>query len=347
MPSSGPSRRPSSNPTSTPTVSPSRMPTVTPTKALSDIPSRSPTSNPSPSPTASPSVHPSTKPSGSPSRTPTRSPTMTPTMSPTQSPSSFPTTTFPSSVPTLLQSASPSSSPTTSFPSSAPTMLPSFSPTSFPTRTPTQSPSVLPTPSPSRQPSASPSNGPPTICPGLDVSQRQTALADIVGSISSATDLMNGTSTQAEALNWLVAVDSLQVCPDALLDVQQRYILALMYFSTGGDNWNECSRADLPMPAPCNTGTPYLGPGDVCTWYKNVCDQSGALIGLQIGKFGPVIIQFVHNRVSCLPPHLPSQMRMDCQVQYRRRLWLSRHWLILIWMPMSIFVVLFLSNWEA
>lgn len=47
----------------------------------------------------------------------------------------------------------------------------------------------------------------------------------------------------------------------------QRYVMALLYYSTDGDNWTECSEGDLGCPT-----NPYLSSENECTWFGNTCD---------------------------------------------------------------------------
>jgi hypothetical protein len=81
--------------------------------------------------------------------------------------------------------------------------------------------------------------------------------------------------------------DPAQVCPDDVQSVRQRYISAVLYFSTAGDNWLECNSAESPSINPCTgAGDPrrYLSGEDVCTWYGSNCNSAGELIRISVGK---------------------------------------------------------------
>jgi hypothetical protein len=118
----------------------------------------------------------------------------------------------------------------------------------------------------------------------LTPQQREIGLFDIVGKISPPKDL-EGDTDQATAFNWLVNIDPAQVCPDQVLDVQQRYILALVYFATNGDNWLRCNSADAPTVRPCaGNMTRYLSESNVCAWFMNQCSGE-TLTQVRIGKF--------------------------------------------------------------
>ncbi len=121
-----------------------------------------------------------------------------------------------------------------------------------PTRPPS-SPTTPPAPTPF-PPTVPPSPGPPTFPPtfrptdsprppsdgilcGIPIELRSQLLTDMAEQISGT--IVQGTP-QSRALNWLINQDTYIVCPDDP-KAYQRYILALFYFSTDGDNWEECS----------------------------------------------------------------------------------------------------------
>merc|ERR1740139_872196 len=55
----------------------------------------------------------------------------------------------------------------------------------------------------------------------------------------------------------------------------QRYVLAVLYYSTGGDNWEHCFRGD----AVCKSNRlHYLSSDDECLWYGNSCRTDNGLI---------------------------------------------------------------------
>jgi hypothetical protein len=124
-------------------------------------------------------------------------------------------------------------------------------------------------------------------CGRLTTSQRKDGLFDIARGISSEELLFDETTAQYAAFNWLVKEDLAQVCPWAVLDVEQRYILSLLYFSTNGDEWSTCNRPSAPVLRECDNGTRYLSAGDVCSWIGEAsisCDSNGAVMLLAIGK---------------------------------------------------------------
>ena len=80
-------------------------------------------------------------------------------------------------------------------------------------------------------------------------------------------DIINDhTSPQSQALVWILYTDEARICPDDNYAVKQRFILAVMYFSTDGENWNLCNN-----DSQCDTGNIFLSSKDVCTWYRAHC----------------------------------------------------------------------------
>ncbi len=106
-------------------------------------------------------------------------------------------------------------------------------PTREPARRPTTPPFVPP------GPPTQPPNGGGLIC-DLQPIRRAELLTEIAEGVSGP--ITPGTP-QGRALAWLIRSDGYLVCPDDP-KVYQRYILALFYFATDGDNWAECSAPD-------------------------------------------------------------------------------------------------------
>lgn len=147
-------------------------------------------------------------------------------------------TPFPTAAPTSrtpLPPTPPFPTPTPPFPTPTPptptiTLPPSNG--QFPTTPP---PAITPTP-------PSPVTRPPSfvVCDGISQLERAQQLTDIAIGASGS---INTGSPQDIALEWLIQTDPYFVCPDDPKALQ-RYILAVFYFSTDGDNWNECSRPE-------------------------------------------------------------------------------------------------------
>lgn len=87
---------------------------------------------------------------------------------------------------------------------------------------------------------------------------------------------------QYEAYQWLLNDDpaglDLDVIPQTTLE--QRYVSALLYFSTEGDSWYD--------------SLGFLGQGDVCTWQSEAsgqgisCNAEGGIEAITISKSSSV-----------------------------------------------------------
>ena len=96
-------------------------------------------------------------------------------------------------------------------------------------------------------------------------------------------DLILSTN-QFAAFDWLVNTDPRQVCPENAVDVRQRYILSLLYYSTSGDGWLTCNSPDAQVLAPCTNASRYLSEDSICNWAGNTCNGAGNLRFLSLGK---------------------------------------------------------------
>ena len=140
------------------------------------------------------------------------------------------------------------------------------------------------------EPSASPSESfAPTITvvceDDLTLEMREAMLLTLVSDISSQSRLTDSSTNEYLAFQWLVSDDEAQVCPEDTLDVKQRYVLALLYFSTNGDDWNECNAVTAPDPNGCGSiSERYLSPANVCVWFGSECNDNVNLSEISIGK---------------------------------------------------------------
>lgn len=126
------------------------------------------------------------------------------------------------------------------FPTPTPQNEPFPSPTPTFSTSPFPSQSSFPSPSPSPEtPNLSPSPfEPPNELPcGIPSELRAELLTDLAEGTSGPIDTG---SPQDRALQWLIDEDQFTVCPDDPKALQ-RYILAVTYYSTNGDDWFECS----------------------------------------------------------------------------------------------------------
>ena len=117
--------------------------------------------------------------------------------------------------------------------------------------------------------------------------QREEQLLALVNKITPEADVLTQGTAYNDAFNWLVNVDSAQVCPGDELDVVQRYIMAVNYFILSGDNWAMCNAETAPSAAPCSEGSQrHLSGANVCQWFNVTCDAADEnIVAIELGTF--------------------------------------------------------------
>jgi hypothetical protein len=178
-------------------------------------------------------------------------------------------------------STMPSDSPTTSplVPSSLPTMPPSVSvlPSDIPTTAPTMSsaPSSLPTEG---------GDG----CNQTPVQRSITIFALLDPLMADPSLLRDPTTPQGKATDFIIGQDERLVCPDDE-KILQRWVLAVMYYSTGGDEWTQCS-ADETVQDFCGSAFPFengqerfLSASNECEWAGISCNFQNCVTEIEFG----------------------------------------------------------------
>lgn len=284
-------------PTLTPATDP---PTLSPTEAESTDP---PATAPEVPVTDIPNVSPTAFPTEAPSSSPTE---LTLTASPTES---FVET----NPPTMNPTASPTVAPTQG--TEPPTMEPIIptqvtdEPTKTPTIAPTNMPSQSPTVSPSSAPSSPPSSMPTVEC-NMNQETRSLLMQIFLNRVSDDEALEAVGTPQHSAFQWLLNDDTAYLCPQDP-SLVQRYVLAVMYFSTRGNRWFQCGApTDLSDPdavAQANdactiVATPgtrrnnsYAWLTDVseCQWGGIACDDDNNVVRIDMGKNNCIAKYFI------------------------------------------------------
>ena len=156
----------------------------------------------------------------------------------------------------------------------------------------------------------------PTLAPSLSPGSRLVAIAEIVTNGTETTaDLLlqqDSSSPQLRALEWIAWDDAYQIAVDDVEHVQQRFALAVLYFSTGGANWTDTFE--------------ILKSNHECTWSGALrCDgQTVTGIGLNennlVGQLPSDLRLLPSLRYICmngnrltgtLPSFLPQLTRLD------------------------------------
>jgi len=122
---------------------------------------------------------------------------------------------------------------------------------------------------------------PPTLPCGMSREQRAEEILFILLDVSTPTLLSDLSTPQGRAFRWIVDEDEFYVCPsDNTCDVVQRYVLAVMYFSTNGNNWFQCSgnpaaSDDCGSDFPFDAGqSRFLAPVTECDWAGIRCSEN-------------------------------------------------------------------------
>jgi len=117
---------------------------------------------------------------------------------------------------------------------------------------------------------------------GVSYQERGELLLNQFREVSGDAPLQSVSTAQFQAANWLINEDELTICPEDE-KVIQRYILAIFYFSTLGDNWTECSRNDSTCGSLANDfegQSPYLSGSSECEWAGSSCDEEKCIISI-------------------------------------------------------------------
>jgi len=128
---------------------------------------------------------------------------------------------------------------------------------------------------PSSAPSSLPSDHPTTSTCLIPEDVREEEILAILDSVADPSEIRDLNLPQGLATEWLLNEDDFFVCPDTPKLVQ-RWVLAVTYFSTGGDSWIQCS-ANASAVDICGTEDPFLGkteflsPDQECSWAGISC----------------------------------------------------------------------------
>ena len=202
------------------------------------------------------------------------------------------------------------------------------------TEPPTKRPTISPTPAPTGKPSKSPTMEPtmePTGMPSVSVQPTRTncdnpgtcqnrlreqiyAVSERVGTVPTLDD---PNSPQYKAGEWIIeecdASVPIDPCSESqILLNEQRYALAVMYFSLGGESWNAGANPGVEDDA--SPGT-WLSGLNYCDWgsevsgtggsYKQlVCDEFGNVQNLNLRKCQHSCFGFVRKDAPFLPEAL-------------------------------------------
>lgn len=123
-------------------------------------------------------------------------------------------------------------------------------------------------------PTPRPTSSSETLCNGITRKQRanvilmRLSLITAVGDIYSGGEVDSGTP-QGQAYRWILAEDDRVLCPlDTTLE--QRYILAVLYYSTNGKEWTDNGK--------------WLSETSECSWLGVSCNFRGEIDTIELRK---------------------------------------------------------------
>lgn len=177
--------------------------------------------------------------------------------------------------------ASPVTSPVTASPVTA-------TPVSFPTTAApvTQGPTVtgfIPTDPPSSAPAGTaiiPTQSPTATDCGMPEDDRIAAILARLDAVADPNLIRDESHPQGLATSWLIQeTGQFRVCPDDdYCTLEQRWVMAVIYFSTNGDGWFQCS-ANPNATDLCGSDEPFVGDSrflsdtSECDWAGISCLQ--------------------------------------------------------------------------
>jgi hypothetical protein len=199
-------------------------------------------------------------------------------------------------------------------PTKKPTPKPTKKPTPKPTKKPTPKPTKKPVPKPSKHPSYKPSPSPKDCC-GLPQGVREKQLFDIYKTVSNPDDILTPGTPQNQAFKYILEDEKYCLCPsNTSCELVQRYVMAVYYFSTGGDSWVNCG-AKSSVCNPLGTTNPtsgettsgcfagsdarWLDPVSSCKWCGNICENVNKTcitkidLGKTVNYFLPLLCSFL------------------------------------------------------
>ena len=178
------------------------------------------------------------------------------------------------------------------------------SPSQYPTQRPTARPTATTaSPSVSTAPTA-------TSCdnPGTCENRLRDQIYAVSVRVGTTAELEDPNSAQSLASEWILeecdAQPPIDPCDERQIILnEQRYALAVMYFSLGGDNWNNGAQTSgegawLSAENYCEWGVEVSTTGG--SYNQLVCDEFGNVLNLNLRKFAVSCSPFIHVAFLCV-----------------------------------------------
>jgi hypothetical protein len=134
--------------------------------------------------------------------------------------------------------------------------------------------------------------------------QRSQMILDILDGVADPTLIRNVATPPGMATDWLINHDVRQMCPDNP-KIIQRWAAAVVYFSTGGNDWIQCGAMGTDA---CGFENPFvekrrfLSEFNECEWAGISCNSESWVTEMEFGKKPP-------RRKSRVVKYVPSSHR--------------------------------------
>jgi len=139
-------------------------------------------------------------------------------------------------------------------------------------------------------------------CGGLTPELRAGGLFRKIVKFSDPDEFTKFQSPQFLAFQWLINEDERKLCPsDSELEIDQRYVLAVLYYSMFGDLWPKCGRiTSAGFTSDCGDDSRrFLSGSDVCEWNGVICNDENHIVRISVSKM--TIGGFIPQEVDGLP----------------------------------------------
>lgn len=116
--------------------------------------------------------------------------------------------------------------------------------------------------------------------------QRSEIILEILDGVADPSLIRNVNTPQSMATDWIINQDARQLCPNNPKLVQ-RWVVAVIYFSTGGNEWLKCGALGMD---PCGFENPFvdkkrfLSEFNECQWSGISCNSDSCVTEIEFGR---------------------------------------------------------------
>ena len=132
--------------------------------------------------------------------------------------------------------------------------------------------------------------------------QRSEDIRANILTVSEEALLDDPLTPQGQALAWLIEDDDRLLCPPD--DLIQRWVMAVIYFSTEGDNWDQCSDAGIDLCGsqdPFLTKRRFLSSFNECQWAGISCNINSKVTEIEFEE---------NNLIGTIPTEIGVSLRL-------------------------------------